>query len=115
MKATLLYESVVNKFPSKIDISDGKPVLNSGFLFERFNDVCDHIIDENNQDPWLEVGCWSFSQVLWTNAVEILTSCNENKFVKAEAVELEEFNKAVLINLEDDSWKEERLKYIIDF
>jgi hypothetical protein len=109
MRGSVLQKMVAQKWPSAITIRDGIKLGDQLYLFKTLNEIYEKIEQSYPDDHWLTLGCWSFQQSLWKQAVKKFDA--GEGFVLVSEVELEDFNAEVLSNLEDESWAKERSEY----
>lgn len=110
MRKIELYSQVKAMWPQELNISDASIMEDGGFLCWALNDVYDKIEEEIGlENPWLVVAPWAFHQALCEKARKDFMS---NIFViKSYEVSIEEFDKFLRLNLEHESWENEREEY----
>jgi hypothetical protein len=110
-----LYNRIIGLWPEEIDISDGYPTGENGFMFPMLSKIHDQI--ENNinheKDHWANIGVWSFFQA-FHNCARKLKEAGETT-LKTRNVSKRAIHKRIKSNLEPgkwgDDWAEERRNY----
>jgi hypothetical protein len=110
-----LYDSMIELWPEEIDISDGYPTGENGFMFPTLSKIHDEIENRINheKDHWGNVGVWSFFQAFHDRAKE-LREAGETT-LKTRDVSKTDIDNCIKSNLEPskwgDDWAEERKSY----
>lgn len=101
-------------WPEEIDISDGKPTGNDGYLFKNLSSINSQI-EENlsNDDHWGSIGAWSFFQAIHKEAKALHKS--GAGVIRVSEVSKDLIDQYVRSNIEhdpdDDLWVKERNEY----
>jgi hypothetical protein len=110
-----LYNRIIELWPEEIDISDGYPVGDDGFMFPTLNKVHGEIearIDYE-QDHWGNIGVWSFF-VAFHSAARKLRESGKTALLTRK-VSKPDVDSWIKLNLEPtkwgDDWAEERNCY----
>jgi len=107
-----LYNRIIKLWPEEIDISDGYPTSEKGFMFPTLSSywgVAEEEID-HSIDHWGNVGVWSFFQAFHNAARELYD--NGEKCLKTKDVSKNEIDKRIRSNIEPEEWQELLDKYV---
>ena len=99
-----LYNRIIDLWPEKIDISDGYPAGQGGFMFptlSRIHYEIEKSID-HEKDHWGNIGVWAFFQAFHETAKMI--KADEGKTLNTRIVPKELIDKKVESNLAPSKW-----------
>lgn len=110
MKFSSLYKIAISNWPEEIDISDGKPVGESGYLFPYLVKIHDEI--ENAiplDDDWMQITDWAFYQAFHSES-KILIKNGKNVLFTRD-VKKAKVQSRLFQNLKSEEWKDLNEKY----